>query len=178
MTIVRKATWKNKNKKDEYFQKCDEIQKKWEMDGSKLLLSKSQKKSGFLDFESNSEINHQNDNFYISNNGKNENKNDTRNRDRFENENDSKYNENNAASFNNTKNINFNYKNIIGNIKDNKIIKEEIESPHGVYLFKDRKTIVNYFSPNFLPPYNTDEKRKIIEKYLSKTWNEEKLEWI
>ena len=65
-----------------------------------------------------------------------------------------------------------------GNVKDNKITKEEIESPHGVYLFKDRKTILNYFSPNFLPPYNTDEKRKIIEKYLSKTWNEEKLKWI
>ena len=173
MTIVRKATWKNKNKKDEYFQKCDEIQKKWEMDGSKLLLSKSQKKSGFLDFESNGGINHQNDNFNISNNEKNENKNDIRNRDSFEN--DFKYDENNAAS---TKNINFNNKNIFGNIKDNRITKEEIERPHGVYLFKDRKTIVNYFSPNFLPPYNTDEKRKIIEKYLSKTWNEEKLEWI
>ena len=76
------------------------------------------------------------------------------------------------------KNMNFNNENVFGNIDNNKIGKEEFENPYGVYLFKDRKTILNYFPPNFLPPYNTDEKRKIIKKILSKTWDEEKLIWI
>ena len=158
MTIVRKATWKNKNKKNEYFEKCNKIQKKWEIEGSKLLSSKLQKKSEISNFRLEDEKNHQNDNIYYQNN-ENEN---------YE-ENDSKFT---------VKNMNFNNENVFGNIDNNKIGKEEFENPYGVYLFKDRKTILNYFPPNFLPPYNTDEKRKIIKKILSKTWDEEKLIWI
>lgn len=57
-------------------------------------------------------------------------------------------------------------------------IGEELSDPYGIYLFKDRKTILKYFKPTFLPPYDTVEKRKIIENVLSKTWNEETLSWV
>jgi hypothetical protein len=57
-------------------------------------------------------------------------------------------------------------------------VGEELSDPHGIYLFKDRKTILKYFKPNFLPPYDTKESRAIIENVLSKTWNEETLSWV
>jgi hypothetical protein len=67
----------------------------------------------------------------------------------------------------------------IGNFGEIKIpIGEELSDPYGIYLFKDRKTILKYFKPNFLPPYDTKENRKIIENVLSQTWNEETLSWV
>ena len=56
-------------------------------------------------------------------------------------------------------------------------IGDELESPHGVYLFKDRNTILHYFPPNFHPPYNTPEKRAIISGVLSRKWNDHSLQW-
>jgi hypothetical protein len=57
-------------------------------------------------------------------------------------------------------------------------ICEELVHPHGVYLFKDRKTIIKYFKPNFLPPYNTDEKVEIIRNVLKEKWDEKNLVWV
>jgi hypothetical protein len=51
-------------------------------------------------------------------------------------------------------------------------------SGSGCYLFKDRNTIVRYFKPNFLPPYDTEEKRNIIGMILSKTWDDDTLSWV
>ena len=33
------------------------------------------------------------------------------------------------------------------------------------------------FAPNFLPPYNTPEKRKIILDFLREEWDEKELKW-
>jgi len=56
-------------------------------------------------------------------------------------------------------------------------VDNELTEPHGVYLFKDRNTIIKYFAPNFHPPYDTPEKRAIIQRVLSKTWDETTLSW-
>jgi len=48
----------------------------------------------------------------------------------------------------------------------------ELESPGGVYLFKNRNEPIEYFAPNFHPPYDTPEKRKIISDILDKEWIE------
>jgi len=48
----------------------------------------------------------------------------------------------------------------------------ELESPGGVYLFKNRNEPIEYFAPNFHPPYDTPEKRKIISDILNKEWIE------
>jgi hypothetical protein len=45
----------------------------------------------------------------------------------------------------------------------------------GLYLFTDRNNISHFFKPNFLPPYDTEEKRKIIDDYLKDEWNEKSL---
>ena len=47
----------------------------------------------------------------------------------------------------------------------------------GLYLFTDRNTITHFFKPNFLPPYDTEEKRKIILDFLKDEWDEKSLSW-
>ena len=47
----------------------------------------------------------------------------------------------------------------------------------GIYLFTDRTKITHHFAPNFLPPYNTPEKRKIILEVLKEEWDEKTLSW-
>ena len=47
----------------------------------------------------------------------------------------------------------------------------------GLWLFTDRENITYFFPPNFLPPYDTPEKRKVIEEFLSEEWNEKTLKW-
>ena len=45
------------------------------------------------------------------------------------------------------------------------------------YLFRHRNDIVEYFPPNFHPPYDTPEKRAIITAVLSRQWDEHTLSW-
>ena len=45
----------------------------------------------------------------------------------------------------------------------------------GIYLFTDRNNITHFFKPNFLPPYDTKEKRTIILDYLKDEWDEKSL---
>ena len=47
----------------------------------------------------------------------------------------------------------------------------------GLWLFTDRENIDHFFPPNFLPPYDTPEKRKIIAHFLSEEWDEKRLHW-
>ncbi|CAJ1967827.1 unnamed protein product [Cylindrotheca closterium] len=47
----------------------------------------------------------------------------------------------------------------------------------GVWLFTDRQNISHFFAPNFLPPYNTPEKKKIICDVLAESWDEKTLSW-
>lgn len=47
----------------------------------------------------------------------------------------------------------------------------------GIFLFQDRNTIKQFFPPNFLPPYDTDEKLAIILNYLSEEWDQSTLSW-
>lgn len=47
----------------------------------------------------------------------------------------------------------------------------------GVWLFTDRETPTHLFEPNFLPPYDTFEKRRIIFDVLSQEWDERSLSW-
>lgn len=47
----------------------------------------------------------------------------------------------------------------------------------GIWLFTDRENITHFFEPNFLPPYNTPEKRKIIMEVLKEEWDEKTLSW-
>ena len=56
-------------------------------------------------------------------------------------------------------------------------IGEELATPHGLYLFKTREEPIRYFAPNFEPPYNTPEKRSIIEHVLRRVWNPSTLSW-
>ena len=130
MTFVRKATWRNKTAKENYFKKCDEIQQMWEEKGPQLLHS------------------------------------ELRNLDNIQ-----------RINCENKKHVNKH-----GNENDFRVcdstVGEEISYPYGIYLFKDRKTIVKYFKPNFFPPYNTDKNKNIIMKILSKTWDEKNLQWI
>lgn len=51
------------------------------------------------------------------------------------------------------------------------------EYTSGLWLFTDRNTITHQILPNFLPPYDTPEKRKIIYEVLSEEWDETSLEW-
>eukprot|EP00543_Licmophora_paradoxa_P019164 CAMPEP_0202461918 /NCGR_PEP_ID=MMETSP1360-20130828/51646_1 /ASSEMBLY_ACC=CAM_ASM_000848 /TAXON_ID=515479 /ORGANISM="Licmophora paradoxa, Strain CCMP2313" /LENGTH=215 /DNA_ID=CAMNT_0049084173 /DNA_START=24 /DNA_END=671 /DNA_ORIENTATION=- len=48
----------------------------------------------------------------------------------------------------------------------------------GLWLFLDRENITHFFPPNFLPPYDTPEKKKIILEFLRKEWDEETLSWV
>lgn len=47
----------------------------------------------------------------------------------------------------------------------------------GIWLFTDRANITHFFAPNFLPPYDTPEKRKIIFDVLREEWDEKSLSW-
>jgi hypothetical protein len=47
----------------------------------------------------------------------------------------------------------------------------------GLWLFVDRNTPTHLFEPNFLPPYDTTEKRKVIFDVLSQEWNETLRTW-
>ena len=47
----------------------------------------------------------------------------------------------------------------------------------GIFLFTDRENITNFFKPNFLPPYDTPEKKNIILTYLQEEWDEPTLSW-
>lgn len=47
----------------------------------------------------------------------------------------------------------------------------------GIWLFTDRAQITHYFYPNFLPPYDSPEKRKIITDVLMAEWDEQALGW-
>jgi hypothetical protein len=52
------------------------------------------------------------------------------------------------------------------------------EYTSGIYLFLDRQNITHYFPPNFPPPYDSEEKRKIILDILSEEWEEKGVCWI
>jgi hypothetical protein len=89
-----------------------------------------------------------------------------------------------SENSNNTDNINIQKEEIDGSrisgvsgIIQNPL-NDEITNPYGVYLFKDRNTVVKYFKPNFFPPYDTVENTKIILESLSKKWDEKNLCWI
>lgn len=47
----------------------------------------------------------------------------------------------------------------------------------GLWLFKDSKNISHQFLPNFLPPYDTPNKKKIILQILSEEWDERLAMW-
>jgi hypothetical protein len=47
----------------------------------------------------------------------------------------------------------------------------------GLWLFTDRTTITHHFLPNFLPPYDTPAKRRIILEVLKEEWDEKTLSW-
>jgi len=47
----------------------------------------------------------------------------------------------------------------------------------GVWLFRDRENITNFFPPNFLPPYDTPEKREIINNFLKDEWCEKDMKF-
>jgi hypothetical protein len=52
------------------------------------------------------------------------------------------------------------------------------ESYHsGIWLFTDRDNITHFFAPNFLPPYDTPDKRKIIMDVVREEWDEKTLSW-
>ena len=48
----------------------------------------------------------------------------------------------------------------------------------GVWLFTDRNNITHQILPNFLPPYDTPEKRLLIWEHLRHEWDEASLKWI
>jgi hypothetical protein len=48
----------------------------------------------------------------------------------------------------------------------------------GLWLFTDRENITHQFLPNFLPPYDTPQKRELIWSFLKDEWNEETREWV
>lgn len=57
---------------------------------------------------------------------------------------------------------------------------KEVPAPEchsGIWLFTDRENITHFFKPNFLPPYDTPEKKKIILDVLREEWDEKTLSW-
>ena len=52
-----------------------------------------------------------------------------------------------------------------------------VDGKSGIWLFADRTRPTHFFPPNFLPPYNTEEKKQIILSYLTEEWDEETLSW-
>lgn len=57
------------------------------------------------------------------------------------------------------------------------VLGEELTSPHGLYLFRHRMLPIQYFAPNFEPPYDTPEKRAVISRVLGRKWDEHAGEW-
>jgi hypothetical protein len=51
------------------------------------------------------------------------------------------------------------------------------ECHSGIWLFTDRENITHFFKPNFFPPYDTAEKKKIILDVLREEWDEKTLSW-
>ena len=49
------------------------------------------------------------------------------------------------------------------------------ENQSGIWLFQDRTKPSHFFAPNFLPPYDTEEKRQVILSYLTEEWDEKTL---
>ena len=52
-----------------------------------------------------------------------------------------------------------------------------VDNKSGIWLFTDRTKPTHLFPPNFLPPYNTEEKKQIILSYLAEEWDENTLSW-
>jgi len=52
-----------------------------------------------------------------------------------------------------------------------------VDNKSGIWLFTDRTKPTHFFPPNFLPPYNTEEKKQIILSYLTEEWDENTLSW-
>lgn len=52
-----------------------------------------------------------------------------------------------------------------------------VDNKSGIWLFTDRTKPTHFFPPNFLPPYNTEEKKSIILSYLTEEWDEKTLSW-
>lgn len=52
-----------------------------------------------------------------------------------------------------------------------------VDNKSGIWLFTDRTKPTHFFPPNFLPPYNTEDKRQIILSYLTEEWDEKTLSW-
>jgi hypothetical protein len=64
-----------------------------------------------------------------------------------------------------------------GCVPEESVLGEELTRPHGVYLFRHRMLPMQYFAPNFEPPYDTPEKRAVISKILDRKWDEHTREW-
>ena len=60
---------------------------------------------------------------------------------------------------------------------DGKKLEGDAEYTSGLWLFTDRENISHFFAPNFLPPYDTPEKRQIILHFLKEEWDEKSLSW-
>jgi len=60
---------------------------------------------------------------------------------------------------------------------DGKPLANPGEYNSGIWLFVDRENITHFFPPNFLPPYDTPEKKKIILDMLKEEWDEKTLSW-
>eukprot|EP00536_Pseudo-nitzschia_multiseries_P012119 jgi/Psemu1/207713/e_gw1.445.41.1 len=61
--------------------------------------------------------------------------------------------------------------------RDGTPLTEEEDCHSGIWLFTDRETITHFFPPNFFPPYDTPEKRRIIFEVLREEWDEGTLSW-
>lgn len=60
---------------------------------------------------------------------------------------------------------------------DGSELEDKPEYCSGIWLFVDRENITHHFAPNFLPPYNTPEKRKVILDFLREEWDDKDLRW-
>ncbi|KAL3904581.1 MAG: hypothetical protein SGILL_010010, partial [Bacillariaceae sp.] len=61
--------------------------------------------------------------------------------------------------------------------KESDTVPLPLECHSGIWLFTDRENITHFFKPNFFPPYNTPEKKKIILDVLREEWDEKTLSW-
>lgn len=61
---------------------------------------------------------------------------------------------------------------------DGSKMQDPPEFSSGLWLFTDRDNITHFFKPNFLPPYDTPEKRMIILGFLREEWDEPTLSWV
>jgi hypothetical protein len=53
---------------------------------------------------------------------------------------------------------------------------EEVAKPHGVYLIRNGAP-VNYFAPNYEPPYNSKMARSLLHNVIGKSWDKESRDW-